>query len=175
MAEIFFISDTHFSHNNILTFKDKDDKFIRPGFKDIDEMNETIIQNWNKTVSPNDKIYHLGDVSFRNPDAMHSVLSRLNGRKRLIMGNHDTMDIMHYAKHFEKIGSWRTFKGIASHPFVACHYPLHTDSFNYRGVGYCVHGHIHERVMKEPNFINVCVEKTNYTPVHIDDLIARMK
>lgn len=174
MTNIWFISDTHFSHDNILTFRDEDDKLIRPEFKTINEMDETIIANWNSVVKPQDKIYHLGDVSFRNPQRMHEVLSRLNGHKRLIMGNHDTMDIKHYAKHFEKIGSWRTFKGIASKPFVACHYPLHQDCFNYRGLGHCVHGHIHQRLMKDLGYINVCVEHIRYKPIHMDEILARM-
>lgn len=178
MTNIWFISDTHFNHDRVLIFSDKTGKLIRSGFKDVDHMNETIIDNWNKVVSPQDKIYHLGDVSFKNPDAMDKVLSRLNGKKRLIMGNHDTMDIKHYAKHFQKIGSWRQFKDMPK-PFIACHYPLHDDSLHGRNVVYNVHGHIHERVVMRQNvpdnrYINVCVEKTGYAPVHIDDLMKRM-
>jgi len=60
--EIFLISDTHFGHGNILTFKDKSGQPIRP-YKTLEEMDEALIDNWNKVVKPTDKIYHLGDVA----------------------------------------------------------------------------------------------------------------
>ena len=79
---IFFTSDSHFCHSNIIKFCD------RP-FKDVEEMNEILIDNWNKTVGPNDIIYHLGDFCFAGSAEWHSILGRLNGRIHLILGNHD--------------------------------------------------------------------------------------
>jgi calcineurin-like phosphoesterase family protein len=181
MNNIWFISDTHFNHSNILTFKDNDGNLIRPDFKDVDHMNQTMVDNWNQLVKPQDKIYHLGDVSFGNAKRMTDILARLNGKKRLIMGNHDTYDIQSYAAHFQKIGSWRQFKDMPI-PFICSHYPLHDDALYGRNTVFNVHGHIHQRVVtkKDTNvpdkrYINICVEKTNYSPVHIDDLLKKMK
>lgn len=142
-------------------------------------MNEVMIDNWNKTVKPDDKIYHLGDVSFGNAQKMEAVLCRLNGKKRLIMGNHDSYPIEHYAKYFQKIMSWRQFKDMPK-PFIACHYPLHEGALHGRDCVWNVHGHIHQRTVMlgdkpDNRYVSVCVEKINYTPIHIEDLMKKME
>lgn len=183
MKNIFFISDTHFSHSNIIKFTFPDGRPIRPGYTDdILQHDEILIERWNKTIGQHDKVYHLGDVGFKNKDRLDKVLSRLNGKKRLILGNHDTMDIEVYTKHFEKIFSWRHFGRDMGVNFVCCHYPLHPGSFEYRAgqPGWCVHGHIHEKlIMKDdgtpdPRYINVCVEHVNGTPVEFEELKRKM-
>jgi len=83
----FIISDTHFSHENILTFNREDGQKVRPGFSSFEEMDEYIVNKWNSVVKPQDKVYHLGDVVMKK--RYIDVVKRLNGRKRLIMGNHD--------------------------------------------------------------------------------------
>ena len=75
----FFTSDTHFNHGHII-------KYCNRPFISMEEMNETIVQNWNKTVKQKDIIYHLGDVCWGLPDIF---LKKLNGYKILIQGNHD--------------------------------------------------------------------------------------
>ena len=168
---IFVISDTHFNHANILGFLGKDGKPFRI-FDYVNEMNERMIDNWNKIVTPQDKIYHLGDVYFGSQEGARNILSRLNGKKRLIVGNHDCI----YGKgnplqqYFQKIYMWRLFK-----EFNMCltHVPIHPDSF--RKVEYNVHGHIHEKDSPGNQYINVCVEKTKYKPVPIEEVIKRYK
>jgi len=173
MANIFVVSDTHFNHENILKFTNsKTGELIRPGFKDLDHMNETIIDNWNKIITPEDKVYHLGDVYFGSQQKAELILSRLNGKKRLIVGNHDVIygkgNVLQ--KYFQKIYMWRLFK-----EFDMCltHVPIHQDSF--RKVNYNVHGHIHEKESPGEQYINVCVEKTKYKPVPIEEIIKRYK
>src|SRR5579859_2101998 len=110
-TKIFVISDTHFNHKNILTFKDKDDRLFRGDrFVDVDAMNEFMIAKWNEKVRPQDKIYHLGDVYFGPADEADKILARLNGRKRLILGNHDKSKDPILYKHFKTIVMWRVFK-----------------------------------------------------------------
>lgn len=171
MANIFVISDTHWNHKNILKFLGKDGKPFRK-FENVDHMNETMIENWNRLVTPQDKIYHLGDVYFGSQQEAESILSRLNGKKRLIVGNHDCIygkgNPLH--KYFQKIYMWRLFKEFN---MVLTHVPLHKDSF--RKVEYNVHGHIHEKTPYEQNYINVCVERTKYTPVPIEEVIKRYR
>lgn len=87
MSKTWVISDTHFGHANILTFRDSSGDLIRPGFKNIDEHDQLIIDNWNSVVKPEDRVYHLGDVAI--PRRGLKFLYALNGRKALIGGNHD--------------------------------------------------------------------------------------
>ena len=78
---IFFTADTHFGHTNIL-------KLCNRPFDSIEEMNEAMISNWNDRVKGTDTVYIVGDMFFRCEDA-ETVLKRLRGKKRLIVGNHD--------------------------------------------------------------------------------------
>ena len=85
----FLISDTHFGHGNILNFTRDDGTPLRGGFTDIDHHDEFLIQNWNKVVGVNDKVYHLGDVGFKSFAKLKETMDRLKGTKILIKGNHD--------------------------------------------------------------------------------------
>ena len=169
MHDIWVISDTHFNHENILNFVDKDGNKIR-SFHDVHHMNEIMIQNWNKLIRPQDKVYHLGDVYFGSQQSAEHVLSRLNGKKRLIVGNHDTIygkgNILQ--KYFQKIYMWRLFK-----EFNMCltHVPIHNSSF--RKVEYNVHGHIHQQKSPTDQHVCVCVEHTDYAPVPIEEVLKR--
>lgn len=174
-ADIWVVSDTHFGHANMLKFTNPDGTLCRPGFRDADHMDEVMIEKWNAVIKPTDKVYHCGDFCFSNK-VMARVAPRLNGKKRLLLGNHDTLDMGVYMKHFQKIGMWRQFtdKDVA---IVLTHTPMHKGSFMYRFEDACcnVHGHIHNRVIQDTAYINVCVEHTDYAPVHIDDLFARTR
>ena len=89
--EKFFISDTHFFHANILKFLNKSGNKIRP-FQSVEEMHEIMIERWNKNIKPTDYVYHLGDVAFgihTHRSQFNSLMHRLNGHKRLTVGNHD--------------------------------------------------------------------------------------
>ena len=79
---IWFTSDTHFGHQNILKYTD------RP-FSSVEEMDEALIENWNNRVGDDDEIYHLGDVALCSPNKLRKVLARLKGKIYLIRGNHD--------------------------------------------------------------------------------------
>lgn len=83
---IYFISDTHFYHSNIIKYSN------RP-FKDVNEMNETIINSWNSVVKNDDTVYHLGDFCLSSDDEIKSIFNMLNGNKILIRGNHDRKPI----------------------------------------------------------------------------------
>lgn len=170
MSNIFVVSDTHFNHANMLGFKREDGTLVRPGFKDVHHMNEVMIENWNRVVGPGDKVYHLGDVYMGSQQDAEAILSRLNGKKRLIVGNHDTIygkgNVLH--RHFKKIYMWRLFK-----EFNMCltHVPIHESSF--RKVEYNVHGHIHYKESPTRQHVCVCVEHTDYSPVSIEEVIRK--
>lgn len=161
MADIWFISDTHFFHDNIIQYCG------RP-FANSDFMNECLVENWNSVVKPQDKVYHLGDVALGyggNERELSLILGSLKGHKRLVVGNHDNLKSPSLQKHFDKIALWAGF----SHKefgFTVSHIPLPIE--HLRDGEFCVHGHLHNNISTNPKHINVCVEHTGYTPIHID-------
>ena len=163
MSDIWIVSDTHFGHNNILKFKDKDSNPIRPGFSSTEEMDEHMIECWNNVVKDGDIVYHLGDVFFDNG---HTVLSRLKGRKRLLLGNHDNGKSKHLQDNFQKVLLWRMFPEFG---LLLTHVPVHPDSLGVKAQKN-VHGHLHQNLIADDRYINVSVECINYTPVNIETL-----
>lgn len=160
----FFISDTHFFHANILKFTDDVGKKIRP-WDDLEDMHEFMIKRWNSVVKDNDYVYHLGDVTFQYNGAFNNLMSRLKGKKRLIVGNHDKIWNPALQMHFEKVDLWKGFK---EYNFTAVHIPLMLTSL--RDGAYCVHGHVHQNSLNNPNYINVSCEVRDYTPVSIEEI-----
>jgi len=165
MSNIWIISDTHLNHSNMLNFMDEKGDKVR-AFDNIQEMNETIIQNWNAVVRPGDKVYHLGDVFFGDKEWFKKTWPRLMGSKRLVVGNHDDVRFMACGGFFQKVMMWRLFK---EHNMLLTHVPVHEDSI--RKVEFNVHGHIHEKLSPTKRHVNVCVEKTGYTPLHIEEVL----
>ena len=96
-SKVFFTSDTHFYHGNII-------RFCNRPFKDVEVMNETIISNWNITVGQDDIVFHLGDFCLGGSAEWTKILDRLNGKIYLIMGNHDLKNIRQgYIDRFEHV------------------------------------------------------------------------
>ena len=157
MHKQFFLSDPHFGHNNILNFKDDDDKLVRPGFSSIEEHDTFIIDNINKVVRPQDKLYLLGDVVINRKNM--SILERINTKKIiLIKGNHDIFKLKDYLPYVKDI---RAYKVMPKYGIIFSHIPIHpfdldeSERFNYN-----VHGHMHHKTLDDPRYINVCVEQT---------------
>lgn len=98
---IWVTSDTHFNHANII-------KYCNRPFSSVEEMNETIIANWNKVVSQGDTVYHLGDFALGDKSLIPDFIRRLNGHISFIMGNHDNLDIM---KSFETLLDVKQYLG----------------------------------------------------------------
>ena len=165
MSKTFLISDTHFGHANILTFKKQNGDPLR-SFHNIVEHDEHLIEQWNKTVSPNDKVYHLGDVGFKNFTALGVILSRLNGTKVLIKGNHDNFKLSQYQQYFKDVR--------ASHQldkFILTHIPIHPQSIGRWKAN--IHGHLHANTLDDPRYFNVSVEQINYTPLDFEFIRSR--
>lgn len=162
MTNIFLISDTHFAHSNILTFKEADGSLLRD-FPSVDLMDEYMIQNWNKVVKPQDKVYHLGDVGFTNFHKIKSIFDRLNGTKVLIKGNHDNFKLSQYAQIFKDV---RAYHILDKH--VLSHIPIHPDSVARWKKN--IHGHLHANVIADSRYVNVSVEQINYTPISFEDI-----
>lgn len=156
MVDIWFISDTHFGHENII-------KYCNRPFNNAAEMDEFMIQEWNKLVKTGDHVYHLGDVMMGDKEKLGSMLRRLNGKLRLCAGNHDNLKSPYLMDRFEKVMLWRNWKEIG---VTFAHIPMDADQLPY---GVQAHGHIHNKT-KEGPYINICVEHTGYKPVHFDQV-----
>jgi calcineurin-like phosphoesterase family protein len=161
-----FISDTHFAHQNILKFEAE----MRP-FKDIDEHDEYLIKMWNALVKETDTIIHLGDVCFKPATKLMEIMPQLNGKKILIRGNHDTLNAKAYLTHFEDVLSVLEDK---KNGIIYSHYPLHPSQLEFR-YKYNVHGHCHSHTIDDPRYINICVEHTGLAPVHHDYILDQIK
>lgn len=151
----YYISDTHFNDINIMVYS-------RPQFKDINEMNELIMKNWNAKVGPDDTVFHCGDVGD------YSFLNRLNGNIIVILGNHDNEEKLRKIYPNVKIYDRPVLEGwrILSHDPVSF-IPKEAPYLN-------IHGHLHQfdyRAGTSMNwydgnrYLNVSCEKINYTPV----------
>ena len=79
---IFFTSDLHLGHENCI-------RLCNRPFSSIEEMDETLIENWNHKVTGKDTVYILGDLIYRSQKPPEEYLRRLRGKKHLILGNHD--------------------------------------------------------------------------------------
>lgn len=171
VANIFLISDTHFGHENIyrIPFYRADGTRMRP-FLTSAEADEQMIANWNATVRAKDHVYHLGDVALGIPSThMAATLSRLNGIKRLVRGNHDRYQTSQYIKAgFKEIHGMRLL-----HDVWLTHAPIHPWSLG-RALGNA-HGHIHANESPPGVYANLCVELNDYTPVSLDTVRDRLK
>lgn len=156
-------SDTHFNHHNILNFQGGrgDD------FSSIEEMNETLIERWNSVVKAGDKVYHLGDVFMSDRDWFKKNWPRLNGQKRLLVGNHDDVKFLSSGGFFKKVQLWRMFP---EYEVVLTHVPIKLEE-SHRKYNKNIHGHVHRNSLEDPRYTNVCVENTNYTPVDLWELM----
>lgn len=162
---IWFISDTHFQHKNIIRFSPDPDKFST-----VEERDELMIENWNKVVKPGDKVYHLGDVGFGDKANLPGIINRLNGSKRLVIGNHDDVKFWAAGGAFQKMMLWRVWD---SKPMLFTHVPVHPEALLERtgsDLAINVHGHTHTAGSPAGPYRSVTVELNNYTPVHLEEL-----
>lgn len=180
MSNTWFISDTHWNHANILTFRGKDGNLIRPEFENVHDMNEYMIERWNSVVAEGDKVYHLGDVTMSTSAKAFETLYRLNGRKVLIKGNHDNAKLSRYAEHFQDVRSEIHKKTGSGNKIVFTHRPIlfNGPDNDLDLVHFNCHGHIHQNEIDDFRYINLCVEHWDYTPVgwnHIVEIVEQRK
>ena len=135
---LFFTSDTHFHHANIIRFCD------RP-FRDVEEMDEILIRNWNEVVGPKDTVFHLGDFCLGGSAEWSKVLDRLNGKIHLIMGNHDLKNFRQgFFGRFEEVTMQRylRFKKVG---IYLNHHPFLCFEGGQRDNCWQLFGHVHTR------------------------------
>lgn len=156
----YVISDLHLGHEWILQH--------RPEFKSLDHMHNTIITNWNNTVSESDTVYVLGDVVWKKKYI--DLLKDLKGRLILIKGNHDIFNLKDYSR-FDDIRAVHQID-VDDKKYVLTHVPVHTSQMFPEGRWMKnIHGHLHRIIINDSRYINVCVENTNYSPLLIKNII----
>lgn len=170
MSNTFIVSDTHFGHSGAVKFLRTDGTKLRP-WDNTEEMDEALVENWNKVVRPKDKVIHLGDVVI-NRRALPTC-ARLNGTKYLVKGNHDVFRLDEYTPYFKDI------YGCKQHDdYILTHIPVHENQL-YRFKGN-IHGHMHDLCVRkevidgswygkhmedDERYFCASVERINYTPI----------
>lgn len=170
----FFTSDTHYFHKNII-------KYCHRPFSDAAEMNEAMIENYNKVVGKNDTVLWCGDNFFCDNAKAREVLNRLNGKKVSLVGNHDPDSEFKLAARGFEFVSHRLFMKIANRNIVLSHF----DASNFRSpwddryeelrprlteYDVLIHGHTHQKSPLLLNQVNVGVDAWGFSPVSYDDV-----
>src|SRR3989304_3585814 len=164
MSERYFISDTHFRHSEIIAFSE------RP-FYDTNDMDEYMIEKWNSIVSSGDEVIFGGDFALVGKEESARICNSLNGRKILIRGNHDGTK-----KRMTDIG----FSEVHSHlPMLTEHgrilvvHKPHPWLENAAEYSYVLYGHMHHKRIRRGNWLSTCVERNEYRPQTLEQLIER--
>lgn len=167
MTQIFFTSDTHFDHSNII-------HLAKRPFADLDEMNAALIDRWNAKVGSKDVVYHLGDFAFGDPTRASTFAKELNGAIHLIEGNHDADTVRYCRDNFASISATKDLS-IDGQRLVLCHYPLREWNRAWRG-SWHLFGHVHGRLDGEPHAksLDVGVDSHNYAPIAFEEVAALM-
>ena len=175
MSNIWFTSDLHFCHN-------KEFLYVPRGFTNVQDMNEALVENWNKVVKPEDEVYNLGDFALNDIDAAIPYINRLNGKIYWILGNHDTdkkrVKIVDECPSVWEVGYADLIKHDKKYSIYMSHYPALTANYDEKKFSQhviAVHGHTHQQKNwidpKNPFTYHVGVDSHNCTPIHIDEVI----
>lgn len=188
---IFFTSDTHFGHKNLLTMPNG-----RP-FKTIEEHDQAIIDNWNSVVKPGDLVYILGDVSMgASPEYLEKIFKQLQGASHLLLGNHDRKKEMAYLLNKNLLQSLRDYHELKykdkyenAYKFILFHFPILEFNGAYRKPFIHLYGHIHsivnyDEIYKKLGFkaYHVGLDTSDafpntkkYCPISIDNILLRVE
>lgn len=170
----FYTADLHFDHWNIV-------KYCNRPFKTIEDMNDTMIKNWNKKVCRNDEVFILGDFTMSKGDRPKELLSSLNGKKYLVIGNHDHFvkkNIGNYKDDFEWIKDYMMIQDNGT-KVVLSHFPMIDWECRYHGSIH-LYGHIHNsdlhyELLGNKNMFNVGVDVQDFDPKTLKELTDNQK
>lgn len=183
---IYFISDIHFGHKNIIKHCNRPFLPIVSSngnvISAVEVMDQVISQNWNDNIKKNDTVYFLGDLSFYSVEKTIDIVNRLNGKKYWISGNHDSKLIKHkeltslfeWVKPIETIHIQDPDAKGGRNKIILCHYPLMSWDSSYHG-SWHLHGHSHG-LCEHPNknAVDVGVDCFNYSPVSYETIKAKL-
>jgi calcineurin-like phosphoesterase family protein len=180
-----FTSDEHFDHEMVITYAKR--PFLTNGKPDVELMNEELIRRSNALVQPDDHLYILGDVSMGVPGRAYDHISRLNGKKFWVPGNHDrkTRENSRVRSLFEWIKDLAEIRvpdetitegrNRGTQPIVLCHYAMRTWNKSHFGA-WQLFGHSHGTLHDNPNALqlDVGVDCWDYAPVSYEQIKERM-
>jgi calcineurin-like phosphoesterase family protein len=158
---LFFTADQHFYHEGII-------EICKRPYKNSNEMEKNLISNYNSVVGLDDEVYFLGDLTFlKNRNIIKSLLSKLNGQKHLILGNHDYLNPFGYVEcgfltvHTCLIIDTEIGKiGLTHDPAIT--------NVNTNIPWLC--GHVHNLFTSIGSVVNVGVDVCDYCPISIDQI-----
>ena len=159
---IYYTSDTHFYHTNIIKYSN------RP-FKSVEEMNYEMIKRWNEVVTPQDTVYHLGDFGFADRSKNDRISVQLNGLKFMLLGNHDKSS----PAGFTKLGQCLEIYD-ENYKIVLCHYGMRVWNKSHHGALH-LYGHSHGSLPGDSQSLDVGVDCWDYYPVALPSILRRMK
>lgn len=180
MANIYFTSDLHLDHTNII-------KYCKRPFIDGRSMTEILIEKWNQQITDNDLVFILGDFLWgKNIERLNEVTANLNGKKILIRGNHDGFKNEDYLNAgFNKVYDLFEFN-YKEYSFTLCHYQMmHWNCSHYGAIH--LYGHQHDKKQYTPNHVayqqlgmserkmNVCMDSNNFQLFSINEIIEKLK
>lgn len=173
MNKIWFTSDHHFGHQNIIPYAK------RP-FTTADEMDEIMIRKWNEKVSDKDAVYYLGDFALNRPERCKEILKQLNGSIYLISGNHEVTALA-CKKRFEWVKDYYelkvnddSVKG-GRQKIVLFHYAIRNWNGKNRG-SFHLYGHAHGTLEEDPYALSfdIGVDNHDFYPVEYNEVKAIM-
>lgn len=182
MGKTWFTSDTHFGHKKVIEYCN------RP-FSSVEEMDETLIKNWNSRVGQRDTVYHLGDVGWHRGKDLERLLNRLNGDVHLVYGNHDK-EIRKDGNLQACFASCRDFAEVyvqdpdakgkfgnrkERQKIVLCHFALRVWNKSHHG-SWSLYGHSHGSLPDDPRLLSmdVGVDPNDYFPVSYEEVKRKM-
>ncbi len=164
MTQTWFTADQHFGHRDIIR------SCNRP-FADVEEMNETLIANWNARIDRQDRVFCVGDLAYRLEErALASIFRRLNGHKHLIVGNHD--DNVTKRLPWASVNQMVQTKVDGDKLFL-CHYAMRTWNAARYGTIH-LFGHSHGELAGTHNSLDVGVDVWDMAPVNLAEIKLRL-
>ena len=180
---IFFISDLHLGHNNIL-------KFDKRPFADLQEMYVQLIKNWNSVVGDDDVVYNLGDLSFGKDELAIWFMNSVKGKIHHVMGNHDKMKDILKISRIEQVYEYGTEifvedpdtldRAGKEQQIIMSHYPILSWNRAHHG-SWHLHGHCHGSLLAsnqeyyKRNVMDVGCNCIGYTPISYQQVKDTMK
>ena len=163
--KVFLTADTHFGHEKIIEY------CARP-FKNVAEMNQVLVENWNATITRDTVVYHLGDFIWTRK-AIADILPRLNGKIKLVYGGHDFPYLNMYKKYPNiTVLSPLAVENINGTVAVLCHFPLR--SWERKEYGAChFYGHTHGNLLPLYKSWEVGVDCNNFYPISLEEAIEK--
>ncbi|MFA8451198.1 MAG: metallophosphoesterase family protein [Bacteroidales bacterium] len=169
MENIYFTSDHHFGHKNIIKYSN------RP-FADVEEMNNSLIERWNSKIQKNDKVYHLGDIGFCDTSTLKHIISQLNGKIHLVKGNHDRIsseikNLFEWVKDYHELKLNDVDHNSGKQLIVLSHYAMRVWNKSHHG-SYHLYGHSHGELPDDIHSLSfdVGVDAHNYYPLSYQEV-----